>query len=145
MVRHLDRYPKDGVARALDNVLSMDTRTGNNVHAAEIITNVLAKHSIRLEEEYLDGKDATMSTDVALAATEGMGWTVNELEGSAHLGEESVDGIEIGMDTQQEQQQQRKKQVEREEEWRTEQQQKLDALPTMIVSDVTQVILYLSF
>ena len=29
VVRHLDQYPQDGVALALDNVLSMDTRTLN--------------------------------------------------------------------------------------------------------------------
>ena len=29
VVRHLGQYPQDGVALALDNVLSMDTRTLN--------------------------------------------------------------------------------------------------------------------
>ena len=54
------------------------TGTGNNVHAAEIIRTVLAKHSIRLEDEYLDGKDASMSTDVSLAVSEDMEWSVEE-------------------------------------------------------------------
>ena len=61
-MRHLDAYPDDGVSRALDNVLSMDTKTGNNPYAASVIRDVLSKHSIIITgSETGDAGDAITS------------------------------------------------------------------------------------
>ena len=104
------------------------TGTGNNVHAADIIRTVLAKHSIRLEDEYVDGKDASMSTDVSLAVSEDMEWSVEEhLPEGLQSGGTANEAHEATHDGQHDPNNQT--QADEKEEWRRQEQ--WQTLPTM--------------
>jgi hypothetical protein len=126
-----------GVAKALDNVLSMDTKTGNNIHASIIIKDVLAKHSIQLEDERAEQHrdmmgGRMMSTDIQLAEIEAMEWSINaEDEFAEHSSfDTNKDGTIEG-----ENEGEGEGNAEGNAEWR----QKLETLPTIESIDVTNM------
>ena len=117
----------------------MDTKTGNNIHASIIIKDVLAKHSIQLEDERAEQHrdmmgGRMMSTDIQLAEIEAMEWSINaEDEFAEHSSfDPDKDGTIEGDN-------EREGEGEGEGESNAEWRQKLETLPTIESIDVTNM------